>query len=296
LFVQKVLPAVQPLIKDGFAVLKDVIEKTTPIVQDLVKWFSENVLPVLSRLAEFLVGTLIPFVAQVADVLVKILKPAFDIVVGIIRDVVVPVVKGIATVLLGLIDAGVQMSKGVIKAVQDIAAIFTWCKTEIGKVFSWIGQQWDSMVTTFAGIPGKLAAAGGKMWDWIRDAFKSAINTVIGWWDDLQFGIPKIHIPGTNVDVGGGTIGVPQIPKLAAGGLVLPTPGGAVVRVAEAGVPEIVAPEHAMEAAVSRALAAHGRIGRDSPLIGTVNMPDGIDPHEVSERLYFNAIARGVSI
>lgn len=297
LFVQKVLPALQPLIKDGFAFLKDAIEKLTPIVQDLVHWFADNVLPVLAKVATFLIGTLIPFVAQVADVLLKILKPAFDYTVMMLRDVVMPVLKFVAGLFLGLVNGAVDLATGVIKAIQGIVAIFVWLKTETGKIFDWIGTQWDNAVSAVASIPGKLAKAGAGMWDWMKNEFRVVLNAVIGWWDSLNFTTPKIHIPGTpsSWDIGSITIGMPQIPKLATGGLVMPTPGGSIVRVAEAGVPEIVAPERSMEAAVSRALAAHGGIGRDSPLIGTVNMPDGIGADEIAERLYFKATARGVS-
>lgn len=292
LVVQKVLPALQPLIKDGFGMLKDVMAKLTPIVQDLVKWFAEYVLPVLGHLAEFLIGTLIPFVVQVADVLLKILRPAFDIVVFLLRDIVIPIFKAIAGVFLGMYDAGIYVATGVIKAVHGIADIIVWLKDQFQAGVKWITDKWDGLVGFFAGIPGKLKTAGAGMFDWIKDAFKSAINTVIGWWNSISFKLPKVSTPLG--DIGGGTIGVPHIPTLAAGGLVLPSPGGTVVRVAEAGEAEIVSPARAIEAAVTRALSSRS-VGRDSPLIGTVNMPDGIDANEVSERMYFTLAARGMA-
>lgn len=111
-------------------------------------------------------------------------------------------------------------------------------------LWSWITRMWDNdvagpisrafdtVITSVTGLPGRLAKAGGGMWDWIRDTFKTAINTVIGWWDSLSFGIPKVHIPGTNVDVGGGSIGVPQIPYLAVGGML---PSGITAVIGERG-------------------------------------------------------------
>lgn len=294
LFVQKALPALQPLIKDGFSLLKTVIAELTPIVQDLVHWFADNVLPVLARLATFLIGTLIPFVAQVADVLIKILRPAFEIVIGIVRDVVIPIFKAGALIFLGLYDAGLKVASGIIAAVHGIVDIVVWWKDQTLTQIRWITDGLSGIVKFFSGIPGALKSAGAGMWDFIKDAFKSAINFVIDGWNSLHFRMPGVdtHIPGVG-KIGGFDIGLPQIPRLSAGGLVLPEPGGTVVRVAEAGEAEIVAPERAMEAAVSRALAAHGGIGRDSPLIGTVHMPAGADAHEVSEQLYFHLTARG---
>lgn len=293
LFVQKVLPALQPLIKDGFGLLKDVIAKLTPIVQDLVHFFAEFVLPVIEHLATFLIGSLIPFIAQVADVIIKILKPAFDIVVFVIRDIVMPIFKAFVLIFLGIYDTGIKVADGIIKAVHGIADIFSWMKDQFHNAVQFISDKWDWIVGVFKGIPGKLQTAGSAMWDWIKDAFKGVINVVIGWWDGLRFKMPSVdtHIPGVG-KVGGFEIGVPYITPLAAGGLVLPQPGGTVVRVAEAGEAEIVAPERAIEAAVSRAMS-RGGIGRDAPLIGTVNLPADADVNELSEHLYFHLTSRG---
>jgi tape measure domain-containing protein len=293
LFVQRVMPTLGPLIKDGFGLLKTVVADLTPIVQDLVHWFADYVLPVIGALASFLVGQLIPLVLQVADILIKVLRPAFEFVIAIIRDVVVPVFKIIAGVFLGLEDAGVHMASAIVTAIHGVGDVFGWIKGIATDGAKWIQDRFSDVVGWFADLPGKFAKAGSGMWDWVKDSFKSAINTVIGWWDDLKFKLPSVHIPGTNSNVGGGEIGVPYIKPLAAGGLVLPTPGGTVVRVAEAGVPEIVAPEAAIEAAVARALAA-GHVGRDAPLIGTVYVPAGVDADVTAELLYGKLVARGM--
>lgn len=268
LFVQKALPALRPLIRDGFALLKSVITDVLPIVQDLVHWFADSVLPVLSRVAEFLIGDLIPFIAQVADVCLRILRPALDIVAAIVRDVVMPVLQAAADVFLGLVDAGVLMARGVILAFHGISDVILGWKIIIGDAVKFVTDKWDWLVAQVKDLPGKLARAGAGMWDWVKTTFKGVINTVIGWWNSLQFTTPHIHIPGAPswMDIDSFTIGVPHIPKLATGGLVLPTPGGTVVRVAEAGVPEIVAPQAAIQDAVTRALAA-GKVGRDGPAV-----------------------------
>lgn len=267
LFVQRVLPALRPLIRDGFALLKDVVAKLAPVVQDLVHWFADNALPVLERVATFVIGTLIPFLAQVADVLLKVLRPALDIVVWVIKNDIVPTFKITADIVLGLVGVVQAMAKGVIMAIHGISDVIVGWKLIISGVVTWVSDKFDWLVQQVTGLPGKIARVGHGMWDWLMSEFRGALNTVIRWWDEAKFTSPKIHIPGTpsSWDIGPVTIGLPYIKPLAQGGLVLPQPGGSIVRVAEAGEAEVVAPERAIEAAVSRALAA-GRVGRDGPV------------------------------
>lgn len=67
-----------------------------------------------------------------------------------------------------------------------------------------------------------------KLWDAIKPAFKRAINGVIDIWNSLEFHIPKFSFMG--VDVGGGTIGTPNIGHFAQGGA-----GGGLAMVGERG-------------------------------------------------------------
>jgi hypothetical protein len=97
----------------------------------------------------------------------------------------------------------------------------------------------DWLVGIVTGLPGRIASAASGMWDGIKDAFRSAINWIIGGWNSLHFGIPSIdtHIPGIGT-IGGGSFGVPPINYLASGGIVR-SPTLAVI--GEAG-PEAVIP------------------------------------------------------
>jgi hypothetical protein len=65
-------------------------------------------------------------------------------------------------------------------------------------------------------VPGKLAAAGRGMWDFVKTEFKSAIDWILRGWNKLHFKMPGVHTPFGNI--GGFNIGLPQIPLLAEGG------------------------------------------------------------------------------
>lgn len=106
-----------------------------------------------------------------------------------------------------------------------------------------IGRHWDDIVGFVKKMPGRIASAAHGMWDGIKDAFRSAINFIIRGWNGLQFKLPSIdtHIPGIG-KIGGFTLGTPNIPLLAAGGVVKARPGGTMVIAGEGGDDEAVVP------------------------------------------------------
>lgn len=144
------------------------------------------------------------------------------------------IVAGLAALAVGFIYAyqkvgwfrhGVQATFGWVKGHWPLLlAIFTG---PIGLAVLFIVRKWDGIVGFFRKLPGRLASAGRGMWDWIKDAFRNAINWVIGAWNGLNFHIggtdlgPLGHLPDIN-------IGTPDIPLLGAGGDVA-VAGAAVV-------------------------------------------------------------------
>jgi len=118
----------------------------------------------------------------------------------------------------------------------------------------WMVNKFVSFVNFLRSIPGRVRGALSSMWDGLKSGFRAAINWVIGKWNSLHFTIPSFSVFGHSF--GGGTIGVPNIPQLAQGGLVKATPGGTLVNVGEGGRDEAVVP-------LDRAAPAlGGRVGR----------------------------------
>jgi hypothetical protein len=100
-----------------------------------------------------------------------------------------------------------------------------------------------AIVGYFASLPGRINSAVSGMWDGIKNSFRSVLNWIISHWNSLSLKIPSIdtHIPGIG-KVGGFSLDTPNIPLLAAGGIVPATPGGRLVRVAEGGQDEAIVP------------------------------------------------------
>jgi phage-related protein len=123
-------------------------------------------------------------------------------------------------------------------------------------IWSWITDRWNDMRTAVstrvsdfiafvAGLPQRVRNAAFGMWDGIGSAFKGMLNNIIGWWNNLSF---DLSIPVNSVTkflriAGlGFTLNTPNITPLAKGGVVMPSPGGTLALIGEAGRPERVEP------------------------------------------------------
>jgi hypothetical protein len=123
-------------------------------------------------------------------------------------------------------------------------------------IWSWITDRWNEMRTAVAtrvsdfvafvrGLPERVRSAAAGMWNGIRDGFRNMLNNIISWWNDLRFDlkIPKNRVTDfLRIGGLGFTLDTPNIPQLAAGGIIMPSPGGTLARIGEAGRAERVEP------------------------------------------------------
>jgi tape measure domain-containing protein len=83
-----------------------------------------------------------------------------------------------------------------------------------GKVWEVIKKGAVGVVLAIAGMPAKIKNAASGMFDGIKEAFRSAINFVIGAWNNLGF---HVKGPGPLPDI---NIDTPNIPLLGMGGTI----------------------------------------------------------------------------
>lgn len=179
----------------------------------------------------FLGETIGEFFAQIMEG-VQAMREAWEMNLFGIRDVATAVWTALTatftlawTVIKNLWSLGIAVLKGdwegAWKAIQNIA------KAGI----DYLLPAWQ----TFLGAIGSLASS---IWEGIKATFKEGINAIIRYINSWIGAYNKVvaKIPG------GRSLSLPDIPALANGGVVMPSVGGTIVRVAEAGKPEAIIP------------------------------------------------------
>lgn len=139
-------------------------------------------------------------------------------------------VKQIARGALHFLLAALNAFLAPFKAIWNVAGGVV--KTVWHAITSTITDAWNGIMKFFSGLPGKVANVFKTIWHEIGNMFKDAINWVIDIWDSLHFSIGgwTIHLPdpAPNISVPKITVGMPHIPHLALGGVIM-QPGVALV-------------------------------------------------------------------
>lgn len=135
-----------------------------------------------------------------------------------------------------------EVIKGAALAVWDflVAAFQTWWAvfsgfwTGVGKFFvglwggivdgvksawGWITDRFDKVVDFLGGLPGRIRAKARGMFDGIKEAFRSAINWMIGKWNNFSLTLGGGSVLGMGIP--SVTLSTPNIPYLADGGHIM---------------------------------------------------------------------------
>lgn len=208
-------------------------------------WFRDIVDAVFSAIKSVISG--------VWDGILIAFNAVWDVIAAAIpfvwNNVIKPIFEAFGAVW-GLIWDGIRLYYETIWKIIYTGITFAWNNIiqpvfrAIGTVFS---KVWDGIKGAFTGawdfitrtIDGARTVFG-KVGDAIIAAFKGAINFIIRGWNRIEFKIPGFKIGP--IGYSGFTLGLPDIPELAQGGIIRPTPGGTLARIGEAGRAERVEP------------------------------------------------------
>lgn len=166
--------------------------------------------------------------------------------VGWFRDLVNAAWSGIKTAISAVVQWFQNTAWPVIRfVIGAIVAYYKLLWTVFSTVVGWIIGKGIALVGWFKDLPGRITSAVSGLWDGIKSSFKAAVNWIINAWNNLQLKIGGQHIDlpfGKSFDIPSITLDTPNIPTLAAGGIVQRRPGGILANIGEGRYDEAVVP------------------------------------------------------
>lgn len=199
------------------------------------------------------IGFMLPFWRNSFETLWSVVKTVFDTVKGVVSGQL-NIIKGVINVVMGLIkgdwgrvwDGIKQILSGVWGIIKSIvtgalgvlrslisgalgtikglwSAGWNAVKAAVDKAWdgikSLVSSGVDKVVGFVKALPGRITSVASGAFDGLKNAFRSAVNFIIDGWNNLSFSLPGFDPPGPGPKFPGITIGTPNIPRLARGGI-----------------------------------------------------------------------------
>lgn len=197
-------------------------------VADMANGVRNALLPVLSSLSvanlKAMATSVLAFGAQIAGwiataaaavVNAAIIAAAWVVALGPVGLLVAAIIAAVALIILNWDKVTAFIADAVdfmVKLFEGFARFFT--------------EVWDGMMDFLKGIGRAIVGFGKKLWEPIGKGFEAAVdfikgiwNAFVRFWNSIEISIPSVDIPLVG-RVGGFTIGLPDLPQLATGGIV----------------------------------------------------------------------------
>lgn len=217
----------------------------------------------------------VAFVIDHWNTIVSVVQTAIGIVWNVIQTVVGAIVTfwqaewnaitAVVSFVWGIITSAVSGGLALVRGVFDA---FTGA----------FRGAWDSFWGGLSGAVEAIAGPVGDAFNAVIGVIKRAWNAFVSVWNGIQIKVPSVDL-GPLGSIGGDTIGLPDLPKLANGGIVQARPGGTVAILGERRQDEAVIPLPRLDE-----LAAGGANVDYHP---TFVLPDG-DPRTIRAVEYAN--------
>jgi len=239
--IMSLIMSVMPMIIDLLLpVIMQIIEVLVPLVDYMITALMPIftiVMKVVGQLAQVIAGLLVPIIGFLVGMF-QVLMPVVMFIVELLMVRLIPVVNMLVTVfkfvfdvIMMVVNVLMMILMPVIQVVIGIFALFTGNMELVGDIFKSV---WEGIVGFFIGIVNSIIGV-----------FEGLINFII---DGINFITAPIRfIANTMADALGFDFEMQElqhinIPRLAKGGTVMPSRGGSLVNIAEAGKPEKVVP------------------------------------------------------
>jgi TP901 family phage tail tape measure protein len=269
------------------------MEAISPFVQQLGQWIQTNLVPAIQDMARGFMENAWPALQQVAGLVAENLKPAFEAFVNYYKNDLWPALQRswpmfqrVAIVIGAVVGAIAVLVSWVVGKMFPVfarlIAVVVGVASRVAEAAGKMLDHWADFLAFFNDLPNKLRSFLGGVATTLTSPFRIAFNAIAHLWNStvgkLSFTAPD-WIPG----FGGKGWSVPNIPELAAGGIVTrPT----LALIGEAG-PEAVVP-------LRRGAAmggTHYHLHLDGPVVGN-GRTVGRDLLAVLEDAIANNVAR----
>lgn len=252
---------------DGIAsTLQGVWDQVQPVLQDLADQLGPKLGELVTAFGE-LWDAMAPHIQTALDIIQPLIQ-SFGTIVGGVMDAITGAIDTIVALLNGDFAGAWQGVQDIIGGI--VTAVGGYVDGLLGtlqNILPTIGQAaLDIGSAIFTGIVDGVAGLGRAIIDAVTSSIRSGLNALIDVWNDfhipgMSFRFPGLTLPnptygtifdplGTpNVNVLGasdfqlwGRVELPDIPRLAAGGIVRARNGGTLALLGEGGSDEAVVP------------------------------------------------------
>lgn len=190
-------------VQAAFAGVKAAFDFVWGIMKMVFEWIKDN-WPLLLAIITGPIGIAVLLITKNFDTIKAVAMSMVNWVMDRFQD------------LTGFLSRIVGSIQGILSSIADA---IRYPIDAASAAVQWVMDKFNALVDFFRNL---INTVSGYVTD-IADAIKGPINAVINAWNGLSFTVPKIHVPGTDIDIGGNTINFPDIPTLARGGVVLRT-------------------------------------------------------------------------
>lgn len=288
---------VAPLI---IAEIPKLVNQLLPPVLEAMISIVMSIIEILPGLIEQLFNALVEVLPKLIDAIVTILPSLIDAITNLVITIVMKLTE--PATLTMLLNGAVKLFMAIIEALPQILTALTNALPQIitniiaflidpntiAQLLSAaiilfmalvraVPMIFGALIATLGGlfaevwkrVSGMFSQGGEKIGQAFSNAFKTAINNVLGVVENtVNFFVDMINgvigiinaIPGVNL----GKLDRLKIPRLASGGIVPATAGGKIIMAGEAGEDEWVVPESKMASLIEKLGTGNGNGGGET--------------------------------
>lgn len=236
LMMEKLVPAFTTIINALVPFITTIVNALIPAFNTII----DNVMPIIDMLVDMLlpvVSLLIETIVDLAAQILAIVVPIFQMLLAVLGPIIT-VVMAIVNAILAFLMPILKVLIGIFAAVAAI--IGNVVIPIVGGLIKFFIGGWDSIGKGFKGAINNMIG----LVEGFVNFFIDGINMIIKAINTIKFDIPSWVplIGGKKFGFSIPLMGKLKIPRLADGGVIMPSAGGTLAQIAEAGRPERVEP------------------------------------------------------